>query len=411
MRRQRRIRGRPGRAVVSLFTGPGGLDLGLEAAGFSISICVEVDEDARSTLKANRPGWRLSKPGHIHKLEPCDLLAQGALGQGQVALLAGGPPCQPFSKSAYWAHRGARGLQDPRASTLRACLKFVEAALPRVVLLENVKGLASNGRDFGGLQVLRDGLKAINRRRGTDYDLQVIHLNAADYGVPQMRERIFILASVDGRTLTVPPPTHGPGDGLEPYRTAWDAIGELDEEDWPPELKLTGKWASLLKSIPEGRNYLWHTPRGGGEPLFGWRTRYWSFLLKLSKRQPSWTIQADPGPATGPFHWRNRILSTEEIARLQTFPKGYNVVGNRRSAHRQIGNAVPCVLGELLGLEIRRQLLGERQVRRGLRLTLARRDDCPRAHPCRPVSRTYLHLRGDHVDHPGAGRGPGRRWR
>src|SRR5207249_3243156 len=135
-----------------------------------------------------------------------------------------------------------------------------------------------------------------------------------------------------------------------PYRTAWDAIGDLDDEHWPLELKPTGKWTGLLKSIPEGKNYLWHTPRGGGDPLFGWRTRYWSFLLKLSKRQPSWTIQAEPGPATGPFHWRNRLLSVEELARLQTFPHGFQVVGNRRSAQRQIRNAVPGALGELPGL-------------------------------------------------------------
>lgn len=411
MNRQRRMRGRPYHKAVSLFTGAGGLDLGLEASGFSISICLEIDEDARRTLKTNRPSWRLAEPGDIERIEPKELLAQADLQKGEVALLAGGPPCQPFSKSAYWANGGMRGLRDPRASTLYAYLRVVEAALPRVLLIENVKGLASNGKDEGGVRLLLDELTAINCRQRTEYDLQVIHLNAADYGVPQIRERVFLLASIDGRTLKVPPPTHGDGDGLEPYRTAWDGIGDLDEEEWPLELSPTGKWAGLLKSIPEGENYLWHTPRGAGEPLFGWRTRYWSFLLKLSKRRPSWTIQAAPGPATGPFHWRHRVLSIEELARLQTFPEEYTIIGDRRSAHRQIGNAVPCALGELLGLEIRRQLLGEPRVRRWLRLIPARRADCPRAHPCGPVPPAYLHLKGDHPDHPGAGFGPGKKWR
>ena len=136
---------------------------------------------------------------------------------------------------------------------------------------------------------------------------------------------------------------------------------------WSSKLNPTGKWAGLLKSIPEGKNYLWHTPRGAGEPLFGWRTRYWSFLLKLAKDRPSWTIQAAPGPATGPFHWKSRLLSIEEVARLQTFPIDYEFTGDRRSMLRQIGNAVPCAIGELLGLEIRRQLLGK-HVRRHLPL-------------------------------------------
>ena len=108
------------------------------------------------------------------------------------------------------------------------------------------------------------------------------------------------------------------------------------------------------------------------QPLFGWRTKFWSFLLKLAKDRPSWTIQAEPGPATGPFHWKSRLLSIEELCRLQTFPRGYEIQGDRRSAQRQVGNAVPSAIAELLGLEIRRQFFGER-VRRTLRLLPTRR--------------------------------------
>ena len=99
---------------------------------------------------------------------------------------------------------------------------------------------------------------------------------------------------------------------------------------------------------------------GRGHPLFGWRRRYWSFLLKLSKWRPSWTITAQPGPAIGPFHWDNRRLSRLEMARLQTFPDGHEVRGNLGSVQRQLGNAVPSLLAEVLGREIRRQLLGHR---------------------------------------------------
>jgi DNA (cytosine-5)-methyltransferase 1 len=388
------------------------MDVGLEAAGFEPVLCVEVDEDSRATLKQNRPGWRLADPGDIHELEPDEILRQAGIKPRELGLLAGGPPCQPFSKSAYWANGNGTRMQDPRARTLRAYLRIVEAALPEVLLLENVKGLAYRGKDEG-MRLLRRELAAINRRQGTSYALQEIHLNTADYGVPQMRERLFLVATVDGRCLAFPSPTHGEGNGLEPYRTAWDAIGHLDQETWSTELNPTGQWAALLPSIPEGQNYLWHTPRNeakGSQPLFGWRTRYWSFLLKLAKNKPSWTIQAEPGPATGPFHWRSRLLSIEELCRLQTFPEGYDISGTRRSAHRQVGNAVPSAIAELLGLEIRRQFFGER-VRRKLRLIPAARSDCPPAVRVTHVPKQYLHRQGSHRDHPGTGLGPDARRR
>lgn len=394
--------------LLSLFTGAGGLDLGLECAGFEPVLCVENDPDSRATLARNRPQWRLSDPGDVHQLDPRGLLVQLGLRQHEVTLLAGGPPCQPFSKSAYWYNGEGGRLKDPRARTLLAYVRVVEAVLPQVILLENVKGLAYAGKDEG-IKLLQQELDAINRRVGTSYLLQTLHVNCADYGVPQVRERVLLVAAFDGRRLEIPSRTHGDSMGLEPYRTAWDAIGDLDDPMWPSTLNPTGRWSDLIPSIPEGCNYLWHTPRNkrnGSEPLFGWRTRYWSFLLKLAKNRPSWTIQADRGPATGPFHWRSRRLSIEEICRLQTFPSGYQIEGSHRSAHRQVGNAVPSAIGELIGLEIRRQFFGE-SLRRSLRLIPGVRHDCPPAELVAPVPKKYLGLRGHHRAHPGAGLGPG----
>lgn len=410
---KRRRRTHSTRDAISLFAGAGGLDLGLEAAGFAVRLCVEIDDDARKTLAKNRPKWKLSEPGDIHAIDAQEILRQAKLRRRSVALLAGGPPCQPFSKSGYWVTGDSRRLKDPRARTLRAYLKVVEAALPRVILLENVKGLAFLEKDEG-LRLLKREIREINKRNGTKYALQVLHLNAADYGVPQLRERVFIVASRDGKTLSAPPKTHAESADekadIESYLTAWDALGDLDDTKVPDNLKPSGRWAALLPSIPEGQNYLWHTPRSGGEPLFGWRRKFWSFLLKLAKNRPSWTIQAEPGPATGPFHWRSRLLSTRELCRLQTFPDSYVIVGDRRSAHKQVGNAVPCALGELLGLEIRRQLLGER-VRRTLALIPSRRDKCPEALEPARVPRSYLPMRRRHRDHPGTGLGPSARIR
>lgn len=398
--------------MLSLFTGAGGLDLGLETAGFEPVLCVEVDGDSRETLQLNRPAWRLSDPGDIDELEPADLLRQAGVKPRQLALLAGGPPCQPFSKSMYWSTGDAPRLRDPRAKTLHAYLDVVAATLPQVLLLENVRGLAFDGKDEG-LRLLERGLRKLNKEHSTSYAPQTITINASDYGVPQIRERIFVLASIDGRQIEMPASTHGEGPHKEPVLTAWDAIGELDVTTWPAELDASGRWAALLPSIPEGQNYLWHTPRNaknGGQPLFGWRTRFWSFLLKLAKDQPSWTIQADPGPATGPFHWKSRLLSVKEMCRLQTFPQGYEIVGSRRSAHRQVGNAVPAAIGELLGLELRRQLYGDR-VRRNLRLLPERAAESPPPERVKRVPREYLKLRAEHHEHPGTGLGPAARRR
>jgi hypothetical protein len=123
---------------------------------------------------------------------------------------------------------------------------------------------------------------------------------------PQYRERVFIIGSRDGKKFRFPDPTHvapddlQAGGGTEPYRTAWDALSDLPQHLCDPSLKMTGKWADLLPAIPEGENYLFHTSRGRGMPLFGWRTRFWNFLLKLTKDRPSWvTYPLIAGPVSG----------------------------------------------------------------------------------------------------------------
>jgi DNA (cytosine-5)-methyltransferase 1 len=170
-------------------------------------------------------------------------------------------------------------------------------------------------------------------------------------------------------------------------------------------LSVRGKWAELLPSIPEGKNYLFHTDRDEGLPLFGWRRRFWSFLLKLSKRLPSWTVQAQPGPAVGPFHWDNRRLSHRELCRIQTFPDDVRIVGGRTSVQRQLGNAVPSLLGEVLGREIRGQLLGLSSLKGTPKLLPPLRTDVPPPTKPAPVPRRFKQLAGAHTAHPGTGLG------
>jgi DNA (cytosine-5)-methyltransferase 1 len=400
--------------VLSLFTGAGGLDLGLERAGFEIAGCVEADEDCQQTLRDNRE-WRLLKPGDIHAHRPSEILASFGLGSREATLLAGGPPCQPFSKSGQWKNGRAARMRDPRARTLDAYLKVLEAALPDAMLLENVKGITATRKHithkYEGLDVLRSALHRINKRHGTKYEPMALVLDAADYGVPQHRERVFVFAARDGARLQAPQVTRGDGDGtdgfaLDRFATAWDAIWDLDDPDFDPVLNPQGRWADLLPSIPEGANYLHHTDRGAGEPLFGWRRRYWSFLLKLAKSRPSWTIQAQAGPATGPFHWRSRRLAPRELARLQCFPDVWTFAGGDTSARKQIGNAVPPPIGELLGLAIRQQLFADKVTVAASGIPTLR-DDCPDPEEPLPVPAHYLKLRGTQEPHPGPGLGPG----
>jgi DNA (cytosine-5)-methyltransferase 1 len=399
-------------SMVSLFSGAGGLDVGLEQAGFRRVVSVEVDSIACETLGANRNSKQMILNADIHHLRSEDLCEKCGLDAEEVTMLVGGPPCQPFSKAAYWKSGDTKRLRDPRADTLKAYLRILRDLKPRIFLLENVSGLAFSGKDEG-IRLLRNAVGRINRETGTNYSFNLINLNAANFGVPQTRERVFIVGERDGKTFNAPTATHFelPGSGLHRmsapaprWASAWDAIGDL-EEDASSVLLPKGKWAELLKSIPEGQNYLWHTNRGGGVPLFGWRRRYWGFLLKLSKDRPSWTLQAQPGPATGPFHWRSRRLSILEMRRLQTFPDGYHIAGTWSEAAKQIGNAVPCLLAEVLGREVRRQLLGARAFHNPPAFLVPPREGMPGREPVRRVPSKYRHLIGDHSAHPGTGKG------
>ncbi len=382
--------------VVSGFSGVGGLDLGLEADGFEHLGCIESDEFARRSLKANRGGsWPLLEEGDISEvarsLRPSDL----GLRRRELTLLAGAPPCQPFSKAAQWAENARAGLDDARSDCLQGFLGLVDSFLPWAVLIENVIGFAYGA--VAAFPEIQRALARINVCSGTQYRAEARILDAADYGVPQRRSRVIIVALRDGQPFDWPLPTHAEA----PVR-AWDAIGGLQVAD-PP--KAVGKWAGLLPSIPEGSNYLWHTDRGGGLPLFGYRTRYWSFLLKLAKDLPAWTIPAQPGPSTGPFHWDNRPLAVEELLRLQSLPAEWAVEGTYRDQVRQVGNATPALLGEVLGTALLPPRFASASRFRPI-LAVPRAERIPGPARVAPVGSAYHGLEGNHPKHPGAGNGP-----
>ena len=394
--------------AISLFTGVGGLDYGFEAADFQITVGIEVDPVACRTIQRNRPNWKVINQD-IRCVSSSEILQAAGLQPEEADVLIGGPVCQPFSKSSYWLSGDTARLEDVRAHTLTAFLRVLRDTKPKTFLLENVDGLVYKGKDEG-MRFLLDGIASINQEAQTNYASCWKLLNTAHYGVPQTRRRLFLIGSRDGRRFEFPPPTHGvptsrhePGN-LQPFRTSWDAIGDLPARPNEPSIEVGGKWGALLPSIPEGENYLWHTNRKGGLPLFGWRTRYWSFLLKLAKNRPAWTIQAQPGSATGPFHWTNRKLTSRELCRIQTLPEDLEFSCGHNSVQRMLGNAVPSLLAEVLAKEIRRQFFRDHRVFGVPKMMPPIRTPVPAPEPITSVPSEFMGLVGVHPDHPGEGR-------
>lgn len=348
-------------SAISLFSGAGGLDLGVEAAGFSTVAAVEWDEDAADTMEKNAityfPRLREVVRADLYPLATgseggvttLDILRAGGLARRERPdLLVGGPPCVAFSKSGFWLDWKRDGV-DPAASLLQAYTRVLAEARPRHFILENVYALTFDNR------ASRPAFERLLREiEAAGYRCNWGVLNAADYGIPQARPRLVVIGAARGEKLPeLPAPTHHGewerrkvAGGPLPHITAGAALDGLVTEPEPEEV-VRGRWGHLLPDVPPGDNYLFYTAkRGHPSPVFEWRSRYWSFLLKLNPDGPSPTIQAQPGPNVGPFHWESRRLRVPELRRLFTFPDNFAFVGRRSSAQSQIGNSVPPLLGQ-----------------------------------------------------------------
>lgn len=364
--------GAPMRSV-SLFSGAGGLDLGCEAAGFETVAVVEANETARQTIMANRATHFCHLKDEavfsdVLSLAPEQLLDRTGLGVGEVDLVHGGPPCTPFSKSGYWLEYKRAGA-DPKASLLDEFVRIVGVVRPKAFIMENVYGLAYRNQNQPVFRRFLEGARAAGY--GVDFKI----LLAADYGVPQLRQRL-ICVGVRADLLDIhsdvwrfswPLATHaGPHEtrkkwdtALPRHRTAGEALKGLKGAANPMEAEeaVVGTYADELRAIPPGENYLWWTAeRGHAQPRFQWRSRYWNFLLKLHPDRPAPTIQGQPGPWVGPFHWDNRRLRVGELKRLMTFPDDFKVTGSRREQQLQLGNAVPPDLARLVASSLADEL-------------------------------------------------------
>lgn len=350
--------------VIDLFAGAGGLSVGAVEAGANVAASLEFDFTACETLRSNPEYHGEVIEGDICDFTGADIRRRAGLKLTDPLVIVGGPPCQPFSKAAYWTEEGddaayRRARAEGKSAVRPNAPTKVKDDSRRDLVEEFWRAVAETNADgfvFENVPSIKhprnrpiyEGL--VNSARHAGYEVTEVVANAAEYGVAQARERVLVLGSKKRKPIH-PSRTHAL-DGKELPRpvTAGQALKGLGTKKYfEPEEVITGRWAKHLEEVPPGWNYKAHTAWANHpNPTFVTETRFWNFLLKLSKDRPSWTLAASPGPWTGPFHWDNRRLRTPEMAALQGFPRDYVVAGSRRERVRQLGNAVPVPLARTM---------------------------------------------------------------
>lgn len=340
-------------SFVDLFCGAGGLSLGLKSAGFvPVYAC---DRDALSC-----DTYRTNIGNHVFCEEVTLELAKtlcnrSGLHAGELALVAGGPPCQGFSLQ----RRGSR--QDPRNGLVVTYTHVALALRPRFILIENVPGLLGvRGKaELEETQILLD-------REG--YDSKTALLNAADFGVPQIRRRAFVVAwdRAHTREFSFPTPRLTPAE----WRTVRNAIEELPEP--PSDFTEHPSYANHRRVRMSERNIerIRYVPEGGGREDIPRRLQLPCHLednghrhldvygrMEFDKPSPTITAMFDNftrGRFAHPIE--DRSITAREGARLQSFPDSFRFIGPKKEVARQIGNAVPPQLAEAIGLALRESL-------------------------------------------------------
>ncbi len=334
--------------TLSLFSGAGGLDIGFSDVGFNIVQAVEIEKKFCETLDKNSGTGKIFENSRVSCVDIRNFSSEGL---GKIDFVIGGPPCQTFSAAGRRAN-GVLGTTDARGVLFREYVRLLKELSPVGFLFENVYGITGAQGGAAWREIL-DDFSTVG------YKLFYRILDAADYGVPQHRERLLIVGLKEN-TFCFPRPTHGP-DSLDanPFYDAGTAIAGVKSKESLQDTLLGGRYAPLLPAIPPGLNYSFYTEEmGHPTPLFAWRSKFSDFLYKADPNEPVRTIKACGGAYTGPLHWENRFFTCEEYKRLQTFPDTYKISGKKQTAIKQIGNSVPPQLARMMAIAIRMQVFG-----------------------------------------------------
>jgi DNA (cytosine-5)-methyltransferase 1 len=358
-----------GATVISLFTGAYGMDMGFEKAGYEVLLGLDISDASYKNFKANRPKTPFIY-GDIVNYSTTDILREAGLKPGEVDVVTGGPPCQPFSTAGK-----REGLNDHRSKALAEYIRFIGEAKPKVFVMEEVAGLLNarlvhvpikerGKRPLGPEEQPGSLWKVVLAAlQETGYKIVWGVLNAADFGAPQERERVIVIGVRPdiGVSPTLPQPTYSkkPKATLTgvtlPWVTMAEAIMGVKEDigyvDLPP------KYLRYIRYVPGGGNWR-QIPEGlkpgamnGAYSAGGGKM---GFYRRVAWFEPSPTLVTSPAmKATMLVHpWYDRPLGVREYMRLQGFPDDWKVAVRVQDAYRLFGEAVPVPLAYAVAVHI-----------------------------------------------------------
>lgn len=348
--------------ALSFFSGAMGLDIGMKKAGIQPLLACEFNKYCRMTIAKNIPQMALI--GDINIYEPEDILRLAKIPKNrQVDVVFGGPPCQAFSTAG-----SRRALYDERGNVFLRYLKIVQEIKPVYVVIENVRGLLSAPYPYGDVaEPVKGGALCLilDKLENAGYTVSFELYNAANFGAPQIRERIIMIAKLGKEKVPYLSPTnHKDGCfGLPKWKTLKDALNGLKEKDLH-YIQFPEKRLKYYRMLQEGQYWKDLPPEiqqeamGAKLKLGGGKT---GFFRRLAFDRPSPTLVTNPTmPATDLCHpLEDRPLSVEEYACIQGFPENWKICGPILEQYRQIGNAVPIKLGEAIAKTILSDMKGK----------------------------------------------------